>query len=236
MRYISGVLAALFVGITGGLQLGAQSAPAPRWSGWARCQIDVSGPGYVDRQTHTWTIVGDTATVEGAFRVFRGTWSVVGSGSLQRSQGTQTLTAQWTTNAANVDAPIAVFVRASDGRAFIQARHAQLRARAIQGSQQLVIDGKPQTPGPIAADAFEWAFPVVAVTRPAPGASLIASGSSAPAVNGTVGLMQPAGTNATASCPWQFAERAGTGRGRPGEHTPARQSPSALVCPLHLGS
>jgi hypothetical protein len=210
MRYISGVLAALFVGITGGLQLGAQSAPAPRWSGWARCQIDVSGPGYVDRQTHTWTIVGDTATVEGAFRVFRGTWSVVGSGSLQRSQGTQTLTAQWTTNAANVDAPIAVFVRASDGRAFIQARHAQLRARAIQGSQQLVIDGKPQTPGPIAADAFEWAFPVVAVTRPAPGASLIASGSSAPAVNGPVGLMQPAGTNATASCTWQFAEGAGS--------------------------
>ena len=166
----------------------------------------MSGPGYVDRQTHTWSTTGETATVEGAFHVFRGTWSVVGGGSFERTEGTQTLKAQWATNVPNLDAPIAVFVRASDKRAFIQARHAQLRARGITGFQQLIIDGKPQTPGPIAADAFEWSFPVAEVSRPTPTASAVANGSSTPVVNGRVGLMQPADARATAACTWQFSE------------------------------
>jgi hypothetical protein len=181
---------------------GQPSSP-PAWSGWARCQVTVQGPGYSDQQTHTWTLTGGPPTVEGAFRVYPGTWSVVGSGSLQRSQGSQTLTAQWATNGAPMNAPIAVFVRASDGRMFIQARHAQLRAAgAIQGYQQVTIDGKPQTPGKVAAEAFEWAFPLVEVSPSTP----TANGSSAPAVNGSVGPMQPAGSSASASCTWQFGQ------------------------------
>jgi hypothetical protein len=197
-------LIVLAIGAT--VSLVAQPAPGPRWTGWARCEINVSGPGYVDQQTHTWAITGDTATVEGAFRVFNGTWSVAGGGSFERTQGTQTLKARWTTQVTNVDAPIAVFVRASDKRAFIQARHAQLRARGITGAQQLIIDGKPQTPGPIAADAFEWSFPVAEVSRPEPTASAVANGSSTPVVNGRVGLMQPADSRATAACTWQFSD------------------------------
>ena len=153
---------------------GAQQPAAPQtsWAGWARCQINVTGPGYTDQQTHTWMITGGAPTVVGAFSVYQGTWSDVGGGSLQGSQGNQTRMAQWATNTPNRSAPIAVFVRASDKRMFIQARHTPLRgAASIQGYQQLIIDGKPQKPGQIAAEAFEWAFPDVVVSRPNPNAS-----------------------------------------------------------------
>jgi hypothetical protein len=186
----------------------AQQAVPATWAGWARCQINVQGPGYTDQQTHTWTIAGGAPTVQGAFHVYAGTWSVVGGGSLSRSQGTQTLRAQWATNAPDISAPIAVFVRASDNRMFIQARHAQLRGTAaVQGYQQLIIDGVPKAPGGIAAEAFEWAFPVIAVSAPVPpDRNATATGSSNSPVNGSVGLMQPAGSQATASCAWQFGQ------------------------------
>jgi hypothetical protein len=183
----------------------AQPVQPPAWSGWARCEVSVQGPGYSDRQTHTWTMTGGTPTVEGAFRTYPGTWNVVGGGSLQRTQGTQSLMAQWATNVAGMSAPLAVFVRASDGRMFISARHAQLRsAGAITGYQQLVIDGKPQTPGRIAAEAFEWAFPMIDVDPKLP----TASGSKVTPVSGSVGPMQPAGSQVTASCSWQFGQGA----------------------------
>jgi hypothetical protein len=183
------------------------AASQASWAGWARCEIKVSGQGYSDQQTHTWVLGGGSPTVSGAFRVYPATWSVVGGGSLQHSQGTQTLVAQWATTAQNLNAPLAVFVRASDKRMFIQARHAQVRApQAVNGYQQLTIDGKPQTPGKIAAEAFEWMFPVVEVSRPKPGENATANGSSRPAVNGKVGYMQPAGTQAIAACTWQFGQ------------------------------
>jgi hypothetical protein len=188
----------------------------------------VAGPGYTDQQTHTWTITGSTPTVQGAFGVYPGTWSVVGGGSLQRTQGNQTLMAQWATNTPNMSAPIAVFVRASDKRMFIQARHAQLRgAGGIQGHQQVTIDGKPQPPGTIAAETFEWAFPDVTVSRPTPTSNLIANGSSTPVVNGKVGLMQPAASHATASCTWQFSQ--GAVPAPPPPATPCPSPPQNLV-------
>jgi hypothetical protein len=183
------------------------SASQASWAGWARCEINVSGQGYSDQQTHTWMITGGTPTVSGAFRVYPATWSVVGGGSLQQTQGSQSQTVQWATTAQNLSAPLAVFVRASDGRMFIQARHAQVRApRSVNGYQQLTIDGKAQTPGTIASEAFEWSFPVVEVSRPKPGENATANGSSTPLVNGKVGYMQPADTKATASCTWQFGQ------------------------------
>src|SRR6478672_10673101 len=111
------------------------------WSGWVRCDVNVKGRGYTDQQTHTWVMSGGAPAVEGAFYVYPGTWSVAGSGGLQYAQGSQSLAAQWATNALPMSAPIALFVRASDGRMLIQSRHAQLRARgAIQGYQQQTID------------------------------------------------------------------------------------------------
>lgn len=205
-----------FTGVAGALILSLGIAPLAdaqqsgagsqaNWNGWARCEISVSGQGYSDQQTQTWTLTGGAPTMEGAFRVYPATWSVVGGGSVQRSQGTQTLTAQWARTAQGLSAPLAVFVRASDKRMFIQARHAQLRAAgAVSGYQQLTIDGKPQLPGKVGAEAFEWSFPVVEVPRPQPDANLTANGSSTPAITGSVGFMQPADTQARASCTWHF--------------------------------
>jgi hypothetical protein len=224
------VALALAVSIVPGSWAPAQQSAAPQasWAGWARCEINVSGQGYTDQQRHTWMVTGGTPTVSGAFRVYPATWSVVGGGSLQRSQGSQTQVVQWATNAQNLSAPIAVFVRASDGRMFIQARHAQVRApRSVNGYQQLTIDGKAQTPGTIASEAFEWSFPVVAVSRPKPGENATANGSSTSVVNGKVGYMQPADTKATASCTWQFGQGSAAPAPPPKVTAPAVPAPAA---------
>jgi hypothetical protein len=188
------------------LVAGQQSPPEAPWSGWARCEINVSGQGYSDKQTHTWTISSSASAVSGAFRVYPATWSVLGAVRPAHA-GNQTSIAQSATHAQNFSAPLAVFMRTSDRRMFIQARHTQTRAPgSVNGYQQVTIDGKPQKPGTVSAEAFEWAFPVVEVSRPKPGDPLVANGSSTPLVNGKVGFMQPAGTQATASCTWQFGQ------------------------------
>ena len=187
---------------------GAQRSTSPQasWAGWARCQLDVTGSGYSDSQTQTWTISGGAPTVKGAFRIYPGTWSVVGGGKLEKTEGKQTLKAEWATNTPDKSGPIAVFVRASDRKMFIQARHSQLRGTSgIQGYQQLTIDGKAQKPANIDAETFEWQFPEVAVYRPNPTAPLMASGSSNPVAKGSIGFMQPGGSQAKVSCTWSFS-------------------------------
>lgn len=197
----------------------ARPSQALPWAGWARCQVNVQGPGYTDQQTHTWILTGGMPTVEGAFRVYAATWSDVGSGSLQTTQETQTRIRQWATNVPEMDAPIAVFVRASDGRLLIASRHAQLRASgAINGYQQLAIDQTSQSPGQFVSNAFEWSFPVVEGVS----TSTSIDGSSSPAVTGSVGPMQPAGSRGTASCAWQFGQGSAAPAPRPLRREPSR--------------
>ena len=172
------------------------------WTGSARCQLDIRGPGYTDQQIHTWTLMGGTPTIQGAFRVYEGSWSVTGGGSWQRTYGTQITNSRWTTNVPGVRAPIAVLARASDGAVVIQAYHGQLAGRgAITGAQQVVVDGRSLPPTQIVADAFEWTFPSVTGTP----ASTTLTGSSAPAASGSLGYLQPAGSSVTAACSWNFA-------------------------------
>jgi hypothetical protein len=180
-----------------------RSAPLQPWSGSARCEIAVQGPGYSEQQTHSWILLGSPPTKQGAMQIQAATWSVTGKGSLERTQGQQTPKAQWTTNVPGMSAPIAVLIRASDGKRIIKPWHAQLRGRgAVSGSQQLTIDGKPQTPATISLEAFEWAFPVIQVSF----TQTTVSGSNSPKVTGSVGPMQPAGSHATASCTWSFGK------------------------------
>ena len=193
------------------------------WGGWARCLITVSGPGYTDSQTQTWIITGQP-TKQGAFYVYPGSWTAVGGGSLQRSDATQSLTAQWATNAPAMSAPFAVFVRASDGQMLIQMQHAQVRGvGAIQGFQQLTINGKPQKPVTIGLEAFERPLPAITIPRGA----TTAAGSSTTELKGSVGVMQPAGSRAAAVCSWQFGQ--GAAAPRPPPALPAQAIPTPLA-------
>jgi hypothetical protein len=199
---ISRLSRALVIGLLA--QSALLSAQTASWTGQAQCQISVQGPGYSHQETHTWTMSGGTPTVQGAMRIYPGTWSVTGSGSLTRGQGTQTLNAQWTTNAKQA-APLAVLVRASDGKQIIKSWHAQLRsAGGVTGSQQVTIDGVAQKPAPISLEAFEWQFPAAGVVRVR--TSLSASGLNSAPTNGAVGPMQPGGSKGQAVCSWHFSK------------------------------
>lgn len=171
------------------------------WSGQAQCKISVQGPGYSHQETHTWTMSGGASTLQGAIHLFPASWSVTGEGSLHKSQGTQTLDAQWTTTASLPNAPIALFIRASDGKLVMKSGHAQLRSKGgVSGMQKVTINGVAQTPGPISVEAFEWAFPGAEVAN----TSKSISGSSRNPTNGAVGPMQPGGSQGTATCTWNF--------------------------------
>jgi len=204
--YIAAVLASAISAISEMAWCQKNSSPGNgMWSGGAQCQINVQGPGYSHHETHTWTLSGTQPTQQGAMRVYGGTWSVNGQGSLQKTQGTQTLTAQWTTDASLPSATFAIFTRASDRRLIIKPWHAQLRSRGgVTGTQKVTINGVVQSPeGVISLEAFEWGFPPVEDA----GSSTSVSGKSTKATNGSVGPMQPGGSQGTAACTWQFSRK-----------------------------
>ena len=175
------------------------------WSGSARCRITTQGNGYSDVQTHSWSITGGVPTAQGAIRLFAGTWTVTGGGALERTQGNQTLKAQWKTNAQSSGAPISIFVRASDGRLLIKPGHAQLRAKdGIAGTQQLFVNGQLKSSGVISVEAFEWQLPVAEGNSTATNIH----GSNQQEIKASVGPMQPAGSNVIASCDWSFSRPA----------------------------
>jgi hypothetical protein len=170
------------------------------WSGQAQCVIRVQGPGYSHQETQTWTITGPP-TQQGAMQVYPGSWTNQGQGAFERSEGRQTLRGQWTTSTIRADAPISVFVRASDGKLLITSAHAQLRSQgAVQGMQTQLFDGIVQSQAAISLEAFEWTIPAL---QDVPSTSGI-SGRSSTTVAGSVGPMQPDGSQVVADCGWAF--------------------------------
>ena len=75
-------------------------AHAAGWSGWARCELNIVGPGYENRETHTWyvtDIMGNTPAMAGS-----GTWSVAGRGQLDQGNPAQTSQhAEWSINGSS---------------------------------------------------------------------------------------------------------------------------------------
>ena len=195
------------------------------WTGQAQCVITVQGLGYSHQETQTWTVLGGAPTIQGAFRIYPGTWSVSGGGSLIRTTGTQTLQAQWTTNGSVANAPVAVFVR-GDNHIILKSWHSQLGVPGgTRGTQQLFINGVPQTPGPLSTEVFEYQFPAgedVSTTQ-------TLSGSSTSTPNGSVSPMAPAGMQAKASCTWQYTFGASSPPGQtgsnPGNSNPGNNNP-----------
>jgi hypothetical protein len=186
----------------------AQTTAAKTWSGSASCDVTVTGPGYSDQQKHQWTLTGGAPTKSGAFDIYPGTWSVTGGGSLERTQGSQTLHAEWKRSVAAMSAPISVVVRASDGAILIGAGHAQLRAaNAVTGTQEVRVDGKVTSHSQIGLEAFEYAFP----SSQGAAKSTQVSGQKSDSPSGSFGPMQPAGSKVQVRCSWSFQQGGAAG-------------------------
>lgn len=181
----------------------AQTAAVKTWSGSASCDVTVTGPGYQDQQSHQWKMTGGAPTKSGAFDIYPGTWSVSGGGSLDRTQGSQTLHAEWKRSVVGMSAPISVVVRAADGAILIGAGHAQLRAgNAVTGTQEVRVDGKVTGSSKIGLEAFEYAFP----STQSAAKSTQVSGQKSDSPVGSFGPMQPAGSKVQVSCNWSFQQ------------------------------
>ncbi len=177
------------------------------WSGSAQCQLTTQTDTYTHQEVQTWTIPpGTQPTQQGAISVYPATWTVSGTGSTQRPQGSQVLAGQWNSNVPAMNAPIAIFVRASDGRLIIKSFHSGLVAPGgINGVKQF---GGSQAS--IVLAASEWQFPAIEDA----GISTNVSGSGTIVIAGTLMPMQVAGASGTANCTWQFT-KGGTGTGLP---------------------
>ena len=174
------------------------AAAVAAWSGWARCDIDIQGPGYTNKETHTWFVVNASPTVAGS-----GSWNAVGRGVLDQGNPAQTSQhAEWSINASDANgARYGVIV--GGGTVEIRPLHAQLRqSNAINGYVQQTISNSPRTPTPIAATQYEWAFPVARGTL---GNPTIAGNFTRTVTNGW-GTMKPSGAVTTESCTWSFAD------------------------------
>ncbi|MEO8006133.1 MAG: hypothetical protein ABI771_14565 [Betaproteobacteria bacterium] len=100
-----------------------------------------------------------------------------------------------------MNAPINIFIRASDGRLLVRPGHAALRASsAVTGEQVVTVDGQPQRGTKMSLDAYEWLFPTIDA---APTAKRI-NGTKTQPINGSVGPMQAGGSTGTATCTWDF--------------------------------
>jgi len=173
---------------------GVTAPPAQGWTGTASCQVDVRGSSYMDARTHTWTLVGAPALVNGA-EVYNAMWSVAGSGSTSSPGGS----AQWHV-LGGPPAPIKVWVRIADGKRVISSDHSQLSMYGgITGTQQLV----GQSPVQIGAQAFEFPFPQSDALAPA----TVINGTSNGPTTGRPGYMQPATAQGTYACSWNFQRR-----------------------------
>jgi hypothetical protein len=229
------IVTGIIVALAAGLSPHDVAAQPPSWGGSARCEVRTTGPGYVDQHTHTWTLTGGPPEAQGAFLRYPATWSVTGGGSLQRTQGSQTLTAQWTRSVPAMDGRVSFVVRASDGRLLIRAGHAQLRAPGAVAGTQTVTDGsRPVSSGALALEAFEWQFPAVEDQALAPGVT----GSSTGPVAGSFGPMQPAGSQTVATCVWSFARSGPAAALPPGTLPPltALTPPGTATTPVSPGT
>lgn len=128
----------------------AQSADT--WSGQAQCQLSVQSQGFVHQEIQTWTLTGSPIQ-QGEMQIYPATWTVTGQGGAQRT----TVVAQWSTTVPPTNAPIRIFVRASDNRLIIKLWHSQLSVFGATNSMKQV--GAVQTS--VAYTAYEWPFPAI---------------------------------------------------------------------------
>jgi hypothetical protein len=171
---------------------------APIWTGSIRCDIDIKGPGYVNHQTHTWTLTGAIPPGGGVLD-YPATWSVSGEGSLLPTTSNNA-SATWKTQGSAAGVRLGIFVRA-DRQVVVLARHGQLNVP--NGTTGVRLGAPPATPVPIAATVSEWRpFPTIVDAA----ASTHITGRSVTPATERLDALQPAGSQGQASCSWDLAQ------------------------------
>jgi hypothetical protein len=178
----------------------AQAPVAQGWAGWARCKLTIQGPGYNHGETHLWTITG-AGTSNANMEIYPTSWTVTGSGDLDRVSGPTRKQAQWRINGMLPDVTIA-FTRHAD-RIAIQrwTNHGPARS-ALIGTETTTINGVP-TSRRLELDVQQWAFPATSTRSPT---STRAAGSKTERFDGLRGPLAPPGSMGMAECQWDFAK------------------------------
>ncbi len=174
--------------------ISASALSQDTWTGQAQCQLSVQSQGFVHQEIQTWTLTGSAPTQQGAIQVYPATWSVTGQGGAQRS----TLLAQWNNNVPGMNAPLAIFVRASDNRLIIKSWHPQLIAPAGTTAVMQINGTQSSTPAAVS----EWIFPQIEADQ----TQTTVNGAGTINVAGNVVAIPSASSAGTASCKWQFVK------------------------------
>ena len=178
------------------------ASPMQAWTGWAQCQITIQAPGYSHSETHLWTVAG-AGTKNANMEISPMTWTVTGSGSLQRTNGPTAVTAQWTVNGTLGNLTMGATLHRD--RITIQrwTNHGPARG-ALTGTEISTTNGVPRS-RLVVLDVQQWAFPGVETGT----TSTRATGSNSLPFAGLRGPMNPPnGAMGTAACTWDFARGA----------------------------
>ena len=219
----------------GGPALAQSSAADAQWTGQVVCQLNLQSQGYTRQETQTWTITnGAPRTGPGAARLFPATWTVTGTGSVQKTQNGQTFTAQWNTNVPSTNGFISVFIRASDGRLIFRQGHSQMRNDfSLRGTRQSFWNGQQQQPAAVAHPTWEWQLPWMEAdpSDANPSGTFSVTAEALPAE-----LNNPPDLTRIAACNWHFS-RGGASAGSanssaqqgnaPGPTGPPAQGPAS---------
>ena len=182
----------------------AQTTPALQgWSGWAQCKLTIESPGYSHTETPAWKVSGGP-TKQANVEISPMAWTVVGGGSLQRTTGPTTVTAQWVVNGMLQNVTLGATLHLD--RITIQrwTNHGPARG-ALRGSELRTVNGQGK-PRVVVLDVQQWAFPVVTTGT----TSTRANGSATVPFDGARGPLAPAGSKGSAACTWDFARGAAT--------------------------
>lgn len=211
--------------------------------GYISCAIVTTGPdNYQDQQLQQWGWTNNPPIqITTSNQIFSATWSVNGSGSKFVSQSgtsptgqvhTQTNSLAWT-EIGSLTIQMQVRISSSN-QVFLNNVSSIVVAGGLAGTQQITIDGMPQTPGPIGAAVYGLPLPAVQwngpqytsrprditgdpgpAVSPSPGriGALIGlqrpwgsaySGSLQQPNSQLTGYQAPAGTTSTASWRWRI--------------------------------
>jgi hypothetical protein len=166
------------------------------WTGQVQCQLNMQNSDYVHQETQTWVITGPPVQ-QGAMQVYPAMWSTSGQGSMQRAQGAQMIAGQWATSVQGMNAPLNIFVRASDRRLLIGQSHAQV----VAPSGVIGVKQSGGTRSNLSSAAYEWRFPSIEAGPD----DTVVSGSSAAAISGGLMPLQSPAVTGSAACSWQFS-------------------------------